>query len=85
MTCYQKFLDHVGDIEAYNRIWKRLDFERQCCTPKTGLSYCAEDISLISGKLHELKCKPAYVKTMEELLTDSSLNPHRVGVGKILL
>ncbi len=68
MKEYDRFLAHVREIDACTRIWKRLDFDRQCCAPKGGLACCGEDLAQIARRIHELRCAPEFLEAMEGCL-----------------
>ena len=68
MEQYEKFLTHVRELETYTRIWKRLDFDKQCCAPEGGLICCGEDLAVISARMHDLRCAPEFVEEMEDCL-----------------
>ncbi|MCI8417597.1 MAG: carboxypeptidase M32 [Lachnospiraceae bacterium] len=71
MKDYERFLSHIREIDTHTRIWKRLDFDRQCCAPKGGLACCGEDLALAARKIHELRCEPSFLEAMERCLERS--------------
>ncbi|MCI8327651.1 MAG: carboxypeptidase M32 [Lachnospiraceae bacterium] len=71
MRDYERFLTHVKKIDTCTRIWKRLDFDRQCCAPKSGLACCGEDAAQIFGRIHELRCDPGFLEIMKRCLQHS--------------
>lgn len=68
MKDFDRFLVHIDRIDACTRIWKRLDFDRQCCTAKGGFTCCANDLASVSKRLHELRCDPEFLEIMERCL-----------------
>ncbi len=72
MSEYQKFLSYINSIGIYKRIWRRLDYDRQCNTPTEGLTLCGRDAAFISRMLEEAKKEPAFINNMHGLLTSGA-------------
>ena len=60
----------LDDIEAYERVIGKVNFDMECCAPDEGLEQAGEDMAIVGKRVFEMTHDDEYVKLLTELHED---------------
>ena len=61
----------LDELETYERVIGKTDFDMQCCAPPDGMAKAGEDMAVLGKQIHRLTHDPHYIELLEDLHANS--------------